>query len=135
MGRRPLAQLGPTLAPWIINQALSTLAGNDYVDKSFEIMKIGAVDNLKALALELSLDATGTTSDTTKLVQQVDKPLGVFADTTQKQKWYSTGPVALRCASLRLRYLAPSSERTTCIAELDLRVGISHGEDLLKQVT
>lgn len=126
--------MAPTLAPGIVNQTLDAPADNDNVDKSFEITKIGAVDNVKALALELSLDATGTTSDPTKLVQQVDKPLGVFADAAQRQKWYSTGPVALRCASLRLRYLAPPSERTTCIEKLDLHVGISHGEDLLKQV-
>ena len=55
--------LFPRIRPRIINSALKTLADNDYVDRSYVVMNIGAVDKVKAMALELLFDATGATTD------------------------------------------------------------------------
>ena len=123
----------PTICPKIINQALHTLVDNHYIDKSFRVMNIGKVDDVKALALELSFDATNVENDAEPLVQQIDKLLAVFAQFAQMH-WYLAGPVALRFVKAADAYLAPQAGRNTCMVELDLLVGIKHGEDLLKDV-
>ena len=124
----------PTLCPRIINSALKTLADNDYVDKSYVVMNIGAVDNVKAMALELSFDATGAATDPSKLVSKINNLLSTFHNAATNQKWYLAGPVALRFVAESDAYLAPQAGRTTCMAELDLLVGIKNGENLLKEV-
>ena len=124
----------PKICPRIINSALKTLADNDYVDKSYVVMNIGAVDNVKAMALELSFDATGATTDATNLVNKVNNLLSIFANAAMSKKWYLAGPIALRFVAASDAYLAPQTGRTTCMAELDLLVGISNGENLLREV-
>ena len=126
--------LFPKICPRIINSALKTLADNDYVDKSYVVMNIGAVDNVQAMALELSFDATGATTDATNLVNKVNNLLSIFGNAATNKKWYLAGPVALRFVAGSDAYLAPQTGRTTCMAELDLLVGIRNGEDLLREV-
>ena len=126
--------LFPRICPRIINSALKTLADNDYVDKSYVVMNIGAVDKVKAMALELSFDATGATTDATNLVNKVNSLLSILANAATKQKWYLAGPVAVRFVAGSDAYLAPQTGRTTCMAELDLLVGIRNGEILLREV-
>lgn len=126
--------LFPTSCPGIINRALPTLVDTDYIDKSFEVMDLGAVDNVKAMALELAFDATNATVDASSLIVQIDKLLGVFAEAASQKKWYLAGPVALRFVAASDAFLAPQQGRPTCMAELDLLVGIRHGQDLLKEV-
>ncbi|KAL2037784.1 hypothetical protein N7G274_009509 [Stereocaulon virgatum] len=58
----------PSISKSSINSALKTLVDSGYVDKTYKAMNIGAVDNVKAMALELSFDATGATMDFTKLI-------------------------------------------------------------------
>ena len=123
----------PSMSPITINKALETLVDSGYVDKSYKVMNIGAVDNVKAMALELSFDAAGAAKDPTKLVDQINKLLALFAEKAKK-KWYLAGPVALRFVAAADAYLAPQAGRATCMAELDLLVGIHHGEDLLREV-
>ena len=124
----------PTMCPTIINSALKTLADNGYVDKSYVVMNIGAVGNVKAMALELSFDATRVTTDATNLVNKVNYLLSILADAATNQKWYLAGPVALHFVAGSDAYLAPQTGRTTCMAELDLLVGIRNGEKLLREV-
>ncbi|KAK3171351.1 hypothetical protein OEA41_003435 [Lepraria neglecta] len=125
--------LCPSICPTIISSALKTLVDSGYVDKSYKVMNIGAVDNVKAMALELSFDATGVTTDATKLVHQINNLLAVFAEKAKKN-WYLAGPVALRFVADADAYLAPQAGRVTCMAELDLLVGINNGENLLREV-
>jgi len=75
-----LLNLVPTMCPGIITTALNTLTDNNYVDNSFDVMNIGAVDNVKTLALELYFEATDVEEDAAPLIKQNDKLLGVFAD-------------------------------------------------------
>ena len=124
----------PKICPRIINSALKTLADNDYVDKSYVVMNIGANDNVKAMALELSFDATGATTDATNLINKVNNLLSIFANAATNKKWYLAGPIALRFVAASDAYLAPQTGRTTCMAELDLLVRISNGEKLLREV-
>ena len=65
-------------------------------------MNIGAVDNVKAMALELSFDATGVTTDATKLVHQINNLLAVFAEKAKKNWYLATGSTSLRCRRRRL---------------------------------
>ena len=126
--------LFPKICPRIINSALKTLADNDYIEKSYVVMNIGAVDNVKAMALELSFDETGAATDATNLVEKVNNLLSIFANAATNKKWYLAEPIALRFVAGADAYLAPHTGRTTCMAELDLLVGIRNGEYLLREV-
>jgi hypothetical protein len=116
----------PWTSPEAINSALSSLVDANYVDKSFKVLSVGAVDNLQALAMEISFPADET------LIESIDNLLETFA--TEKKIGYLAGPVALRFVASSPAYLAPQSGRLTCMAELDMLVGITTGETLLKTV-
>lgn len=124
----------PRQSPGIINSALETLETPDpttgYVDKSFEVMNIGAVDNVRAYALELSLPA----DDGPRLVASIDRLLAFLGDQAKTKKWYMAGPVALRFVAASEAFVAPQYGRPTCMVELDMLVGIESGKDLLKAV-
>ena len=124
----------PKICPRIINSALKTLEDNDYVNKSYVVMNIGAVDNVKTMALELSIDATGATTDATNLINKVNNLLSIFANAATRKKWYLAGPIALRFVAASDVYLAPQAGRTTCMVELDLLVGIKNGENLFTEM-
>ena len=122
------------MCPTIINSALKTLADNDHVDKSYVVMNVGAVDNVKTMALELSFDATGAAIDASELVSKINNLLSIFANAATNQKWYLAGPVALRFVAESDAYLAPEAGRIKCTAELDLLLRIKNGEKLLTEV-
>jgi hypothetical protein len=121
--------LFPTTSPEIINNALNSLVDKDYIDKSYKILNIGAVDNIQALAMELSYPADEN------LVKAIDNLLAVYQDEANKMNWYMAGPIALRFVAASDAYLAPQQGRNTCMVELDMLVGIKTGDKLLKAIT
>jgi hypothetical protein len=118
----------PFLSPEIVNSALKSLVDDNYIDKSFIVLSIGAVDNVKALAMELSFPVDE------QLVENIDNVLSVFADEAKSRKWYLAGPIALRFVAESQAFLAPMQGRATCMVELDMLVGVTSGKDLLKAV-
>jgi hypothetical protein len=120
--------LFPLTSPEIINNALSSLVDTNYIDKSYKTLSVGAVDKVKALAMELAFPADET------LVDTIDNLLAVFEDEAKGKKWYLAGPVALRFVAPSEAYLAPQQGRYTCMAELDMLVGVDTGTELLKAV-
>lgn len=119
----------PKASPWIVGNALSTLVDANYIDKSYEVLNIGKVDNIKALAMELSFPVDEN------LGSAIDNLLAIFADEASAKEWYLAGPIALRFVAPSLAYLAPQEGRNTCMVELDLIYGVNNGENLLKNVT
>ena len=124
----------PAMSPFVIDKALGALRDANYVAKSYKVMNLGPVDKLEALAVELSFDATNATTDASALIKQVDHLLDIFAQFAAQNKWYLAGPIALRFVAASNAYLAPQTGRPTCVAELDLLVGITNGVTLLKEV-
>ena len=116
------------LSPYVINSALKTLKDHDYVERSYVVMNIGKVDEARAYALELSLNADDT------LVAQVDAIMRVLEDAAKRKRWYMAGPLALRFVAPADAYLAPQEGRATCMVEFDMLDGITHGKDLLESV-
>lgn len=53
---------------------------SEHAGKSFKVMSIGAAYSVRAVALNLSIDATSATNENTNLVQQIDKLLDVIVD-------------------------------------------------------
>jgi L-gulono-1,4-lactone dehydrogenase len=119
----------PMTSPEIINNALTTLVDKNYIDKSYEVLGVGAVDNVKALAVELSFPADDN------LVDAIDTLLEVFGDEASKMNWFIAGPVALRFVAASDAYMAPQYGRLTCMAELDMLAGINTGTELLQAIT
>lgn len=122
----------PTQSPALVTRALDTLVTPNpevgYVDKSFRVMNLGAVNEVKALAIELSLDASN------ELVDQVDKLLSVFERAASERGWFMAGPMSLRFVAPASALVAPQEGRVTCMLELDMLVGIRVGKDILRFV-
>jgi hypothetical protein len=121
--------LWPSTSPEIINNALNALVDKDYIDKSYEVLNLGAVDNVKGLAMELSYPVDEN------LVAAIDELLAIFQDEASKMNWYMAGPFALRFVDASDAYLAPQQGRVTCMVELDMLVGVKTGDGLLRAIT
>ncbi|KAI8624476.1 hypothetical protein F5Y19DRAFT_454525 [Xylariaceae sp. FL1651] len=116
----------PQISPGIITRALHTLADSDYIAPSFMVFDIGAVDEVKAYAMELSFDATQD------VVSIVDRVIAAFQKAELDHKWYIAGPVALRFVAPAAAYAAPQEGRPTMMVEMDMLAGIKTGPSLLK---
>ncbi|KAF3908307.1 hypothetical protein AA313_de0206768 [Arthrobotrys entomopaga] len=134
----PLAQhwlvwalnLWPTVSPELINKALnSLLEGGPYIDKSFNVLNLGPVNNVKAIAMELSYPLDEN------LVNEIDGLLLLFQEQAEKMNWYMAGPFSLRFVAASDAYLAPQQGRPTCMVEMDMLLGIKSGTQLLKEIT
>ncbi|KAF4448090.1 FAD-dependent oxidoreductase [Fusarium albosuccineum] len=119
----------PGSSPGFITRGLNTLQTNHYVGKSFEVLNIGAVDNIKAYAMELSIDANQD------IVTVIDHILALFQKAAHEKKWYLAGPVAMRFVKSSDAFLEPQEGRTTMMVEMDMLYGIKKGEELLKLMT
>ncbi|KAK6067400.1 D-arabinono-1,4-lactone oxidase [Seiridium cupressi] len=118
----------PSISPGTITRALNTLPDTGYVGKSFEVLNIGAVDKVKAYAMELSFDASQD------IVATVDRILDTFKKAADDREWYLAGPVALRFVKASSAFLAPQEGRPTMMVEMDMLYGIKSGNQLLKYV-
>ena len=118
----------PRSSPWAIHKALTALVGNGYIDKSYNVLTNGPVENVKAMAVELSYPLDKN------LVKSIDELLSILQDEASKQTWYMAGPIAVRFVAASDAYLAPQQGRPTCMVELDMLVGINSGNALLKAV-
>ncbi|KAL4728305.1 hypothetical protein ACLX1H_005048 [Fusarium chlamydosporum] len=116
----------PRLSPGKITQAMETLKVSHYVDKSFKVLNIGAVDDIKAYAMELSFDASHD------VVIIIDRILALFQKASSEKLWYIAGPIAFRFVQDSIAFLAPQQGRTTMMVEMDMLFGIKTGNDLLK---
>ena len=114
----------------LTNKALKTLETlkPPYIAKSFQMMDLGKVNHVKAYALELSIDATAN------LVDQIDKLIQILEQAALNQKFYMSGPVALRFVASASPFLAPQQGRPTCMVELDMLYGTVNGYKLLTLV-
>jgi hypothetical protein len=100
---------------------------SNYIDKSYKVLNLGKVNELKTYAIELSFD--GAT-----FVQSIDKLLGLFAQADKDHGWYQTGPIGIRFVQAADAYLAPQYGRVTCMAECDMFNGINNGQNLLRSI-
>ncbi|KAF5256912.1 hypothetical protein FOXYS1_12585, partial [Fusarium oxysporum] len=79
----------PLHSPGIITTAMKSLPVKHYIDKSFKVLNIGAVDDVKAYAMELSFDANQD------IVSIVDRILALFQKAASEKQWFLAGPFAL----------------------------------------
>ncbi|KAF4446900.1 L-gulonolactone oxidase [Fusarium austroafricanum] len=116
----------PLFSPGSISLAMKSLPVKHYVDKSFKVLDIGAVDDVKAYAMELSFDANQD------IVAIVDRILALFQKAASDSKWFLAGPFALRFVKESDAFLASQQGRTTMMVEMDMLFGIKTGDELLK---
>ncbi|KAF5537803.1 L-gulonolactone oxidase [Fusarium napiforme] len=116
----------PLHSPGIITTAMKSLPVKHYIDKSFKVLNIGAVDDVKAYAMELSFDANKD------IVSIVDRILALFQKAAAEKKWFLAGPFALRFVKESNAFLAPQQGRTTMMVEMDMLFGVKTGDELLK---
>jgi hypothetical protein len=119
----------PKTSPWIIGTALSSLADKNYIDKSYTVLEVGKVDDIKGLSVELSYPVDEN------LVDAIDNLLAIFEAEAGAMGWYLAGPIAIRFVAPSQAYLAPQEGRPSCMVELDMIFGVKTGEELLKSVT
>ncbi|KAF3941036.1 hypothetical protein ABW19_dt0202452 [Dactylella cylindrospora] len=124
-----LLNLIPGLSPGLINSALDTLVDQDYVDRSYRVLDIGPVDDVAAAAIELHFDAEQD------IPGQVDMVFKYFEEAAKNYKWYLAGPIAVRFTAPSNSLIASESGRYTVAIELDMLMGVTTGQELLKEVT
>jgi hypothetical protein len=117
----------PGLIPHALDMGLSSLKDSNYIDKSYKVLNLGAVNNASAYALELSFDAGS-------FVDSIDQLLELYANYAKAQHYYQTGPVGIRFVAPAQAYLSPQYGRTTCMAELDMLTHTKNGEALLDAI-
>lgn len=117
--------------PSSIDSGLKTLVDQNYVDKSYKVLNLGAVNSIPAYAIELSFDVAN-------VVTNLDKLFDLFVRFSKAESgrpaWWIGGPVGVRFVQASDAYLAPQYGRVTCMAELDMLVGINHGDELLRAI-
>jgi len=119
--------LTPKLIPSIVNSALTSLADSNYVDKSYKVLNLGEVNEIKSYAIEFSFDGPN-------FVQSIDKLLNLIDQAGKEHGWYQTGPIGIRFVQAADGYLSPQYGRVTCTAECDMLDGIHSGQNLLRYI-
>lgn len=119
----------PSFIPKAIKMGLDSLVHQGYVDKSFNVLNLGAVNEVRAFAVEFAFDIKDT-------VNKIDQLLDIISSfkTRDGKGWWMTGPIGVRFVSAADAYLAPQYGRTTAMAELDMLCDINHGTELLKEI-
>jgi hypothetical protein len=117
----------PSLTPHVVDMALDTLKDSNYINKSYKVLNLGAVNDAAAYAIELSFDAAS-------FVASIDQLLTLLANNAKAYDWYQTGPIGIRFIAPAQAYLAPQYGRTTCMAELDVVNGTRNGIPLLDSI-
>lgn len=121
--------IAPLFVPKAIKMGLDSLVHQGYTDKSYNVLNLGDVNEVRAFAVEFAFDIKDT-------VSKIDQLLDIISsfETRDGKGWWMTGPIGLRFVSAADAYLAPQFGRTTAMAELDMLVDVNHGTELLKEI-
>jgi hypothetical protein len=119
----------PSFIPKSIKMGLDSLVHQGYVDKSYEVLNLGAVNEVRAFGVEFAFDIKDT-------VNKIDQLLDIISSfqTRDGKGWWMTGPIGLRFVAAADAYLAPQYGRITAMAELDMLSDVNHGTELLKEI-
>lgn len=113
------------LIPALTTNAMKSLEDSDYVDVSYEVLNLGAPNDLSAYGLEVALPMD-------EIVTAVETIFAQAAAGREKGLW-QTAPIALRFVAPAEAYLSPQVGRPTCMIECDTLNGTTDGWTLLGQ--
>ena len=119
----------PSVIPKFIKMGLDSLVHQGYVDKSYNVLNLGSVNDVRAIAVEFAFDIKDT-------VSKIDQLLDIISSykTRDGKGWWMTGPIGVRFVAAADAYLAPQYGRTTAMAELDMLCDVDHSTELLKEI-
>eukprot|EP01038_Epipyxis_sp_PR26KG_P007789 gene7789-10583_t len=122
----------PSLVPEMNLSALNSMVHKGYIDKSYKVLDLGNVNDLKAYANEIAFPLEFNEESLKNVIHAVDKILDI-AEKNFKKGRVQMGPVALRFVGPSNGYLSPEYGRHTVRMELDMLDGIHHGITTLNE--
>ena len=116
----------PDKAPQQLNLALKLLAREPYTRVSYEVLNIGAPNNIQAVSAELAFPMEGN-----RYLEAVDRLLELAEIQRAVAGRCHSSPVSLRFVKASKAYLAPQSGRDTCMMEIIFGKGTVGANELI----
>ncbi len=123
---RPVTEIvnrHPELVPGLHEQAMQQMPDASYVNLSYKVFNLGALNEAVAFATELAFDLASTVAATERLFQ--------IADELRRQGIVHTSPVSLRFVAPAAALIAPQYGRKTTMLEIPMLVGATSAKKLL----
>lgn len=116
----------PQNAPQQLNLALKLLVREPYTRVSYEVLNIGAPNNIQAISAELAFPMAGN-----RYLEAVDRFLQLAEMQRATGDRCHSSPVSLRFVKASKAYLAPQSGRDTCMMEIIFGKGTKGANEML----
>jgi L-gulono-1,4-lactone dehydrogenase len=110
------------IIPGFLNSAIRALEDREYIDRSFAVYDIGAINHVRAFGIEMAVPIEKTVEATERVFE--------VAAQARSRGWYNTSPFALRFVEASKSHLAMMHGRTTCMIELIFLYRSTGGEKL-----
>lgn len=114
----------PDLAPYLIDQAMRTLADKGYVNVWYKVLNIGTANDIAAYSAEIGFPLT-------TYVNAVENILSMAAHMREFGDVYLTSPFSLRFVRRTGAFLAMMEGRDTCMIEMPTINGTYAGFNIL----
>jgi hypothetical protein len=102
----------PRTTPWLLTKALEGLADDEYTDRSYRVLNIGAANLLPAYSAEIALPLDG------RHVEAMDAVIEIAAARARIGNVFNTAPVSLRFVRASEAHLSMMQGRDTMMMEL-----------------
>jgi hypothetical protein len=116
----------PKKAPQQLNLALKLLVREPYTRVSYEVLNIGAPNNIPAISAELAFPMAGS-----RYLDAIDRFLQLAEIQRAVGDRCHSSPVSLRFVKASKAFLAPQSGRDTCMLEIIFGKGTKGANEML----
>ena len=116
----------PDKAPQQLNLALKLLVREPYTRVSYEVLNIGAPNNIQAVSAELAFPMAGN-----RYLDAIDRFLQLAEIQRATGDRCHSSPVSLRFVKASKAYLAPQSGRDTCMLEIIFGKGTKGANEMI----
>jgi hypothetical protein len=106
--------LRPSIAPWLLDRALTALVDPDYTDKWYRVMNLGTANLMPAYSMEIGV----AVDDAEHHIAAVETVLEVAQQHRELGSVYSTSPISLRFVKQSPAYMSMMHGRDTMMLEL-----------------
>jgi len=116
----------PQKAPQQLNLALKLLVREPYTQVSYEVLNIGAPNNIPAISAELAFPMAGN-----RYLDAIDRFLQLAEIQRAVGDRCHSSPVSMRFVKASKAFLAPQSGRDTCMLEIIFGKGTKGANEML----
>jgi hypothetical protein len=120
-----LSRIEPMLMTRLVERALKGLADDEYVDKSFRVLRLGAAV-MRAFSSEFALPLENA-------MIAAERLSGLAQEYSARHRIVHTSPFAMRFVGASKGYMSPMYGADTCMIELPFLEGTVGGRELLER--